>query len=302
MLGRVVVWWFAVAYSVGLGITSPAATRGLATHELCRQPVDQLFVFGDSYSDIGAGYLDSNGPTAVYYFAAHLNLKLRIPAKQFPPLASLDFAVSGAQSGRSDGNPVKRNLLGRGMLTQVDDLHKAWASGLVHISPGALAFIAIGLNDGQLQTEETKANIEQVVTTLHGLGIRRYRIATLPEATTSFALISRRLNPAIRSSVPELKARLADSDIQLSHWGGFFDRVKLHGTRYGILEVNLPCAPGRALFDQPENACRRPAQYYFYHPDHPSTATHRIVGRMLWAEWRANLRRCAGRQQWRERF
>ena len=27
----------------------------------------QLFVFGDSYSDIGEGYLDGNGPTAVEY-------------------------------------------------------------------------------------------------------------------------------------------------------------------------------------------------------------------------------------------
>ena len=28
-------------------------------------PYDRIYVFGDSYSDTGAGYLDGNGPTAV---------------------------------------------------------------------------------------------------------------------------------------------------------------------------------------------------------------------------------------------
>ncbi len=36
-------------------------------------PITRLYVFGDSYSDIGEGYLDGNGPTAVAYFADHLD-------------------------------------------------------------------------------------------------------------------------------------------------------------------------------------------------------------------------------------
>lgn len=34
-----------------------------------------LYVFGDSYSDSGAGYLDGNGPTAVVYLATSLGVR-----------------------------------------------------------------------------------------------------------------------------------------------------------------------------------------------------------------------------------
>ena len=39
-------------------------------------PVERLYVFGDSYSDTGAGYLDGNGPTAVAYLAERLGFRL----------------------------------------------------------------------------------------------------------------------------------------------------------------------------------------------------------------------------------
>lgn len=35
---------------------------------------DALYVFGDSYSDSGAGYADINGPTAVVYLARRLEI------------------------------------------------------------------------------------------------------------------------------------------------------------------------------------------------------------------------------------
>ncbi len=67
------------------------------------QPFNRLYVFGDSYSDIGEGYLDADGPTAVAYLAQRLGLKLF--ASNAPDIsdASLDFAVSGAQTGESAG-------------------------------------------------------------------------------------------------------------------------------------------------------------------------------------------------------
>ncbi len=38
------------------------------------KPYTQLYVFGDSYSDSGAGYVDGNGPTAVVYLAQRLGI------------------------------------------------------------------------------------------------------------------------------------------------------------------------------------------------------------------------------------
>jgi hypothetical protein len=57
-----------------LAIVSPlvaqsAARRDSATREATSGPTtrySRLDVFGDSYSDIGAGYIDGNGPTAVH--------------------------------------------------------------------------------------------------------------------------------------------------------------------------------------------------------------------------------------------
>ncbi len=38
------------------------------------RPYTMLYVFGDSYSDTGAGYVDSDGPTAVAYLAQRLQI------------------------------------------------------------------------------------------------------------------------------------------------------------------------------------------------------------------------------------
>lgn len=52
----------------------------------------RLYVFGDSYSDSGAGYLDGNGPTAVVYLAHHLGLTL-VPSDVAKSTDSINFAV-----------------------------------------------------------------------------------------------------------------------------------------------------------------------------------------------------------------
>jgi phospholipase/lecithinase/hemolysin len=80
-----------------------------------------MYVFGDSYSDIGEGYLDGNGPTAVAYLAQRLGFDL-VPANAANIAGqSLDFAISGAQTGSGTGNKNGNFLLGYGMRNQVDD-------------------------------------------------------------------------------------------------------------------------------------------------------------------------------------
>src|SRR5690242_7509315 len=83
--------------------------------------ITRMYVFGDSYSDTGAGYLDGNGPTAVAYLARRLGLSLSVPSDSEANRNSINFAVSGAQTGRGAGRKVKDALLGRGMADQVDD-------------------------------------------------------------------------------------------------------------------------------------------------------------------------------------
>ena len=60
------------------------------------EPIHRMYVFGDSYSDIGEGYLDGNGPTAVAYLAQRLGFSL-VPSNAADISGkSIDFAFSGA--------------------------------------------------------------------------------------------------------------------------------------------------------------------------------------------------------------
>ena len=67
----------------------------------------QLFVFGDSYFDSGAGYVDGNGPTAVVYLAQCLNIPFTHAQDPERAGKGLNFAVSGAQTGWGDGEKSK---------------------------------------------------------------------------------------------------------------------------------------------------------------------------------------------------
>lgn len=64
---------------------------------------EALYAFGDSYTDSGAGYVDGNGPTAVVYLAASLNIPFTYAGDANFVGKSLNFAVSGAETGKGDG-------------------------------------------------------------------------------------------------------------------------------------------------------------------------------------------------------
>ena len=51
---------------LALAVVSPLSAQSSTTAGPTTR-YSRLYVFGDSYSDIGAGYIDGNGPTAVAY-------------------------------------------------------------------------------------------------------------------------------------------------------------------------------------------------------------------------------------------
>jgi phospholipase/lecithinase/hemolysin len=248
-------------------------------------PWTGLFVFGDSYSDSGAGYVDGNGPTAVVYLARGLGIPFTQANDPERAGKGLNFAVSGAQTGAGEGRKVKDALLGRGMKNQVEDFVGRVKSGEVKFDPArTLFFIAGGLNDRRLPTETTIANLEDEMRALHAAGARHFFVALLPTKIPQFAPVGVRLNPAL-AQIPE-KFSLEGATIQLSHWGEFFDAVMTEPAKYGITNTKDACA-GRAIFDQDTTEKGNPETYFFYHEGHPSTAVHRVVGEGLLREARA---------------
>lgn len=264
---------------VGFGILLASAA--------CAAPparIDRMYVFGDSYSDTGAGYIDGNGPTAVAYLAERLGFELKPANTRDAAGKSLNFAISGAQTGAGAGRRVKEALLGYGMRNQVDDFAARVRSGAITFKPeSTLFFIAGGLNDRNLQTETTVQNLKDLIRTLYQAGGRRFLLSTLPTAIPSFAATGKRLNPALATIPQDLRTELPQISIDISRWGQFFDDVIANPANYGITETTKACA-GRAIFDEDTTPCATPSAYYYYHAGHPSTAVHKAVGEKLWRD------------------
>jgi cholinesterase len=256
----------------------------LVASGMAAAPVDRIYVFGDSYSDTGAGYLDGNGPTAVAYLAQRLGTPLALSNDPNPAGKSLNFAVSGARTDSGTGRRVKNALLGLGMRNQVDDFAARVRSHAITFKPETtLFFVAGGLNDRNLTSETTVRDLKGEIKTLYDSGGRRFLIALLPTAIPSFSAVGQRLNPEIERLPGEIAAEIPGASISLSRWGLFFDEVMRNPAQYGIKNTTDACA-GREIFDQDTTPCPAPETYFYYHAGHPSTAVHKAVGDKLFEE------------------
>jgi cholinesterase len=119
----VVGCWFAASGLAACGQTANAAK------------IEKMYVFGDSYSDQGEGYLDADGPTAVVYFAQRLGIQMAPSNAEDVKHKSLNYAISGAQTGSGTGNMIQGKLIGYGMQNQVDDFVGRVKSGAVEFDP-----------------------------------------------------------------------------------------------------------------------------------------------------------------------
>ena len=237
----------------------------------------RIYVFGDSYSDIGFGYLDGNGPTAVAYMSQALGLLMTHTKAPNWQGKSLDFAVSGAQTGTGGSRDAK---LGYGMGLQAREFATLVSEGKIRFDPDhTLFFIAGGLNDGRLTNEVTEANLTSIVEILRNAGAKHFRIAILPEKIPSFSRTGVRLNPTLAALPAKLSANLG-VDAKTSRWGAYFDEVMENPARYGITDTKSRCAERNIPGPEPKG-CDTPDQLFFYHEGHPSTAVQKVVGARL---------------------
>jgi phospholipase/lecithinase/hemolysin len=272
---------------------NPAAPRPAQTPEksplnkpLVAAPYTQLYVFGDSYSDSGSGYLDTNGPTAVAYLAQHLSSPFTWYGDPDSKGKGLNFAISGAQTGLGYGRRYPTGeMLGIGMKNQVDQFIAFTKTGdIPPFDPATtMFFFAGGLNDRGKPEGFTRTNIEAEIDTLYALGARRFMVALLPTKIPQFATAGLQFNPELAKIPAEELAQHPDIRIANSNWGAFLDEVITNPAKYGITDTTHPCA-GRNIHHEDTTPCAAPETHFFYHEGHPSTAAHRAVGDMLYNE------------------
>jgi phospholipase/lecithinase/hemolysin len=251
------------------------------------RPYTQLYVFGDSYSDTGAGFSYADGPTAVAYLAQRLAIPFTFYGDPNSKGKGLNFAVSAAKTGADPG--VRRGpdaLFALGMKNQVDEFAALVKSGkpdALHFDPAqTMFFLAGGLNDRGTPEGYTRANEEAEIDTLYALGARRFMVALLPTKIPAFASAGIQLNPELARIPADERARHPDIRIANSNWGPFFDEVITHLDKYGLADATLTCAD-RAIKIGSPFACAT-ANHFYYYAAHPSTAAHKAAGDMLYQE------------------
>jgi cholinesterase len=251
-------------------------------HNATMKPISQIIAFGDSRSDIGQGYVDGNGPTAIACMAYRLGLQM-IPGRA----ASLDlrisrcYAVSGGGSGDASGGGLKAAMFGRGVLAQISDFEDAIRSKFTSVDSDTLFFIAIGLNDRGLASEEITTNYQIAIDRLYALGARRLVLSRLPAISPPYAEFADRINSLLSDIVEWGTSKHADCKIHLSRFDEYFDDIRAYPNAHGLENAADPCAPGRAVFGEETARCGEPEKYFYYHPDHPSAVVHALVGAKL---------------------
>jgi cholinesterase len=236
--------------------------------------INDLFVFGDSYSDTGAFVPLTNGSTAVGYLAQNFGITLTTSKNSDPGTDGVNFAESGA---RVFVGPNPPSTQPRSLTQQVGEFQNYVDNNEVSFNPAStLFFLAGGLNDHTTSSAQIDAATTSQIATLYSLGARVFEIALLPQDIPAFTNSALNLNPGYEALVPELQAEFPDATIALSNWGPDYDNIIMNPSEFGMTNVTDPCAG--------PPVCATPDTFFYYFNSHPSDASHHIVGNDLFTE------------------
>lgn len=259
-----------------------------------------LYVFGDSTSDVGTafalsggqippsqlGYFQgrfSNGPNWADYLAADLGVTSSI---------ATNFAIVGASTG--DRNSTLPGL--PGLQQQIAGFTQAFPNA----DPNALYAVWAGSNDYLGTIAETNptipvGNLANAIRSLAGVGAKNILVANLPDlgqtpivssrgpevAGATTALVQAH-NSLLAQTLTVLGTELAPQGVNLiplDIYGLFSDAIA-NPTKYGLTNVSDPCLFPSPLFfpPGPVTVCPNPNEYLFWDSLHPSTVAYQFVG------------------------
>lgn len=246
------------------------------------QPINQLYIFGDSLSDIGNVFRTTAGaypPSPPYYQGRYSNGPVWVEhlASQltFNPKQNVNLAYGGATTGGDSFNGVP------GLLAQVNSFNKSHQ----HLNPNAFYILWAGANDylyGTANSTTPVANISAAIQSLSTAGARKILIANLPDlgnlpatrnsgnSQTLNALTSAH-NLGLAKSLDALHQKFgSNTQIIELNVNSLYKQAISQPAKFGFTNVTAACLYNRTSCDNPDN-------FLFWDGIHPTTAAHRIL-------------------------
>ena len=269
------------AISLTLGCANALTTVSAEPNNAATRNFDQIYVFGDSLSDVGNVYKAtqgqspssppyykgrySNGPVWVEYLASNLKLT---------STPETNFAFGGATTGESRSLPI-------GLLAQI----KTFTATHQSADPQALYIVWAGANDylgGVTDTKTPINNLATAVKSLSAAGAKNIVVVNLPDLgqlpSTRNSRVAQTLNAVTRKHNTEL-ARLLNnlhqqlnSDTKLIYLdaNSLFNQAIKTPKKFGFKNVTQACfSQGRI--------CNNPKEYLFWDGIHPTTIAHQLL-------------------------
>ena len=244
------------------------------------QNFNQVYVFGDSLSDVGnvfkltKGIVPpsppnfqgrySNGPVWVEYLAAKLKLNSNLDN---------NFAFGGATTG---DNPEPRP----GLLAQIKSFTATHSSA----DRNALYIIWAGTNDylnGVTDSTKPINNLAIAVKSLSAVGAKNIVVVNLPDLgklpatrtsqrSNSLNNLIKKHNSGLSASLNGLRQELR-SNVNITYLdvNSLFNQFISTPKKLGFKNVTSPCLTKVSI-------CDNPNEYLFWDTVHPTTAAHKL--------------------------
>jgi phospholipase/lecithinase/hemolysin len=246
------------------------------------EPINALYVFGDSLSDVGTVFRATGGmypPNPTYFqgrysngrvWVEYLAASLHLSSKQ-----TNNFACGGATTAS------ERNALVPGVLTQVQSFTQTHQQ----TNPNALYVVWAGAND-YLQGESSATipveNVKRAIASLAGVGVKKILVANLPDLgqlpgtrtrpnSASLSVLTQAHNQGLRRALKLLTQQYSTLQIVTLDANTLYREAITNPAAFGFTNVISACLSG-------SRACGNPDQFLFWDGIHPTTAAHRIIG------------------------
>lgn len=246
------------------------------------EPINELYVFGDSLSDVGTVFRATGGmypPNPTYFqgrysngrvWVEYLSDRLHLSSRQ-----TNNFAYGGATTG-SEGNSLVP-----GLLAQVQSFTQAHQQ----TNPNGLYVLWAGANDylqGVGSATIPVENVTKAIASLAGVGVKKILVANLPDLgklpatrtsanSTNLSALTQAHNQGLRRSLKLLSQQHSDLQIVTLDANTLYRKAIATPATFGFTNVISPCLSG-------SRACGNPDQFLFWDGIHPTTAAHRILG------------------------